>query len=83
VPRRTAHPDAERARREEVAAGSNKFVHLALARTLQLAAELRGAASVRAALAPGLDIAIVGANDFYSQRAAVRPRCRARSPRPF
>ncbi|EIN11828.1 Phosphomevalonate kinase [Punctularia strigosozonata HHB-11173 SS5] len=47
----------------------NKFVHLALQRTLALAIELKGVAEIQNKLAPGLDIAIVGDNDFYSQRA--------------
>ncbi|GLB37054.1 putative GHMP kinase family. Mevalonate kinase subfamily protein [Lyophyllum shimeji] len=46
----------------------NKFVHLALQNTLALAAEIKGIASVSEALAQGIDIGIVGDNDFYSQR---------------
>ena len=52
----------------------NKFVQLALERTLLLAWELQGAATLRATLAHGLDISIVGDNDFYSQRKQVTPR---------
>lgn len=47
----------------------NKFVHLALQKTIALAVELRGAAQIQEALTHGFDIAIVGDNDFYSQRA--------------
>jgi phosphomevalonate kinase len=50
----------------------NKFVHLALQKTLGLAVEAKGEKSVQASLEAGLDIAIVGDNDFYSQRAKVR-----------
>ncbi|KAG6915782.1 hypothetical protein DXG01_009820 [Tephrocybe rancida] len=46
----------------------NKFVHLALQITLTLVAEISGVTSVKEALSKGLDIAIVGDNDFYSQR---------------
>ncbi|KAJ2983906.1 hypothetical protein NUW54_g10581 [Trametes sanguinea] len=47
----------------------NKFVHLALQRTLSLAAELKSVGTLQNTLSYGLDIAIVGDNDFYSQRA--------------
>ncbi|KAI0779733.1 Phosphomevalonate kinase [Fomes fomentarius] len=47
----------------------NKFVHLALQRTLSLATELRSAGTLQNSLSHGLDIKIVGDNDFYSQRA--------------
>ena len=53
--------------------GKNKFVHLALHRTLTLAAELKSAGTLQNTLGHGLDITIVGDNDFYSQRAQVRP----------
>ncbi|KAI0823349.1 Phosphomevalonate kinase [Trametes gibbosa] len=51
------------------ASSKNKFVHLALQRTLTLAAELRSAGTLQNTLSYGLDITIVGDNDFYSQRA--------------
>ncbi|KAI0329234.1 Phosphomevalonate kinase [Cubamyces sp. BRFM 1775] len=51
------------------AASKNKFVHLALQRTLTLAAELKSVGTLRNSLSYGLDITIVGDNDFYSQRA--------------
>lgn len=54
-----------------VSSSKNKFVHLALQKTIALAVELRGAAQIQEALTQGLDIAIVGDNDFYSQRAKV------------
>ncbi|KZT26747.1 Phosphomevalonate kinase [Neolentinus lepideus HHB14362 ss-1] len=50
----------------------NKFVHLAIQRTLSLALEVRGAPALKDVLAGGLDIAIVGDNDFYSQRAQLQ-----------
>ncbi|KAF8070130.1 phosphomevalonate kinase [Lyophyllum atratum] len=49
-------------------ASKNKFVHLALQSTLTLASEITGVASVKEKLAKGIDIGIVGDNDFYSQR---------------
>ena len=55
------------------AAQSNKFVHIALQCTLSLALEVKGVATLKEALAGGLDVAIVGDNDFYSQRARVSP----------
>ncbi|KAF9531647.1 ribosomal protein S5 domain 2-type protein [Crepidotus variabilis] len=48
---------------------SNKFVHLALQHSLALAVEVQGVARVQEKLTQALDIAIVGDNDFYSQRA--------------
>ena len=54
-----------------VSSSKNKFVHLALQKTIALAVELRGAAQIQEALIHGFDIAIVGDNDFYSQRAKV------------
>lgn len=53
-------------------ASQNKFVHLALQNTIALAVEIKGHALVKDALSQGLDIAIVGNNDFYSQRAKVK-----------
>ncbi|KAI5889349.1 Phosphomevalonate kinase [Schizophyllum commune H4-8] len=47
----------------------NKFVQLALEKTAALAAEKLGTDAVTKALEAGTDIAIVGDNDFYSQRA--------------
>lgn len=52
----------------------NKFVHLALQKSLALAVEAKGSQSVKDTLKAGLDIAIAGDNDFYSQRAKVRSR---------
>ncbi|KAI0743895.1 Phosphomevalonate kinase [Daedaleopsis nitida] len=51
------------------ASTKNKFVHLALQRTLSLATELKSAGTLQNTLSHGLDITIVGDNDFYSQRA--------------
>ncbi|KIY73027.1 phosphomevalonate kinase [Cylindrobasidium torrendii FP15055 ss-10] len=47
----------------------NKFVYLALKKTLDFSHEVVGASSLSATLTQGLDIAIAGDNDFYSQRA--------------
>lgn len=46
----------------------NKFLFLAVEKVLSLAAEIRGTADLRKTLSRGLDITIVGDNDFYSQR---------------
>lgn len=54
------------------ASTENKFVQLALERTLALAVEVNGAGTLANTLGSGLDVAIVGDNDFYSQRAQVR-----------
>ncbi|KAJ7096309.1 phosphomevalonate kinase [Mycena epipterygia] len=50
-------------------ASKNKFVHLALQNILSLACEMKGAAHVKSRLSSGIDVCIVGDNDFYSQRA--------------
>jgi len=42
----------------------NKFVHIALQSTIAIASELSGISSVNETLATGIDIAIVGDNDF-------------------
>ncbi|KDQ53490.1 hypothetical protein JAAARDRAFT_136908 [Jaapia argillacea MUCL 33604] len=47
----------------------NKFVQLAVQRTLSLALETKGSPALREAISKGLDIVIVGDNDFYSQRS--------------
>lgn len=44
-------------------------MYLALQHTLSLALEIKGLAAIQKALANGLDITIIGDNDFYSQRA--------------
>ncbi|KAI5117107.1 hypothetical protein M0805_008226 [Coniferiporia weirii] len=51
------------------APSKNKFVYIALQKTLCLVCEVKGVAHLRSALQNGLDITIVGGNDFYSQRA--------------
>lgn len=53
-------------------ASNNKFVHLALQKTLSLALEVKGPADLQHTLGAGLDITIVGDNDFYSQQDQVR-----------
>ncbi|KAL5524100.1 hypothetical protein ACEPAG_8273 [Sanghuangporus baumii] len=50
-------------------AAKNKFVFIALQLTLRLIGELKGLTHLKTALSTGLDITIVGGNDFYSQRA--------------
>lgn len=50
---------------------NNKFVQLALENTIKLAIELKGILTIQPALSHGIDIIIVGDNDFYSQRATV------------
>ncbi|GJJ06064.1 hypothetical protein Clacol_000252 [Clathrus columnatus] len=47
----------------------NKFLFLAIEKVLSLIEEMRGPADLRDRLGRGLDITIVGDNDFYSQRA--------------
>ena len=49
-------------------------MHLALQQTLQLVLETAAAERVRAVLGTGLDVAIVGDNDFYSQRTQLAAR---------
>ncbi|KAI0268714.1 ribosomal protein S5 domain 2-type protein [Gloeopeniophorella convolvens] len=55
-------------------ASTNKFVHLALQKTLSLALEATGPAKLSQALGTGLDITIVGDNDFYSQQDQLKAR---------
>lgn len=52
---------------------NNKFLFLAIEKVLSLTAEIRGAVDLRRKLSRGLDITIVGDNDFYSQRTYVSP----------
>ncbi|KAF8514856.1 Phosphomevalonate kinase [Hysterangium stoloniferum] len=47
----------------------NKFVSLAIQKVLMLVAELKGTSTLKSRLQHGIDITIVGDNDFYSQRA--------------
>ena len=54
-------------------AAKNKFVQLAIERTLSLALEMRGAQALRNSLSSDINITILGDNDFYSQRAQVYP----------
>ncbi|KAL0564316.1 phosphomevalonate kinase [Marasmius crinis-equi] len=58
-------------RASEDNSSKNKFVHLALQNTLSFAGEVRGVKEIASVLSSskGLDITIVGDNDFYSQRA--------------
>lgn len=51
---------------------ANKFVHLALKNTLALAIALNGPGATDGLLKTGLQIHILGHNDFYSQRTTVR-----------
>lgn len=57
--------------RRSPSASKNKFVELALKHTLALVLDLRSPAEIEAALSSGLDITIVGDNDFYSQQEQV------------
>lgn len=57
---------------EDSIGGKNKFVHLALQHTLNLVSEIHSVAQVQEKLVQGLDIAAVGDNDFYSQRAQLQ-----------
>ncbi|KAG8834248.1 phosphomevalonate kinase [Serendipita sp. 399] len=52
----------------------NKFVQLALERTFQLVKEIKSAEHVKVAIRNGLEITILGDNDFYSQRAQLEKR---------
>ncbi|KAG8863525.1 hypothetical protein FRB96_008265 [Tulasnella sp. 330] len=49
-------------------ASKNKFVQLAVERVLFLSMQINGIQAAREATAQGLEIVIVGDNDFYSQR---------------
>lgn len=49
----------------------NKFVQLAIEKTVKLGIEVRGATAIQESISSGLDIVIVGDNDFYSQRATL------------
>lgn len=53
-------------------ASKNKFVQLAIERVLFLALQINGIQAARQATTQGLEIVIVGDNDFYSQRGQVR-----------
>jgi phosphomevalonate kinase len=53
-------------------ATKNNFVQLALEKTIRLAVELKEKTIIQEVLSRGIDIAIVGDNDFYSQRATVK-----------
>ena len=54
-----------------ISTSKNKFVHLALQSTIAVAAEITGLASITRTLASGIEITVVGDNDFYSQREKV------------
>ncbi|KAI9459088.1 Phosphomevalonate kinase [Russula earlei] len=56
------------------AASKNKFVHLALQKTLSLALEVNGPAELERSLGAGLHITIAGDNDFYSQQDQLKSR---------
>jgi phosphomevalonate kinase len=56
----------------QLAVNPNKFVHLALRTTVALAVRLKGQGVTDALLSSGLQIHILGDNDFYSQRITVR-----------
>ncbi|KAG9090687.1 phosphomevalonate kinase [Ceratobasidium sp. 370] len=56
------------------AGSKNSFVQISLEGTLAVALEIRGADAFLARLRSGLDIYVLGANDFYSQRASLVAR---------
>ncbi|CAL1707563.1 unnamed protein product [Somion occarium] len=72
----TVNVDRESVRVDPIAKNhsKNKFVHLALERTLALALELKGLQALQENLSNDLAITIVGDNDFYSQRAQLASR---------
>lgn len=49
----------------------NKFVYLAVQKVLSLVIELKGTLAVETRLERGIEVIIVGDNDFYSQRGYV------------
>lgn len=51
--------------------GKNKFVRIAVEKTLKVAEELVGKEKVAEGIKGGWDIVILGDNDFYSQRKQV------------
>ncbi|KIJ39909.1 hypothetical protein M422DRAFT_257232 [Sphaerobolus stellatus SS14] len=57
---------------EAKALAKNKFVNLAVQKVLTLVVEVKGASFLSSNLEQGLDITIVGDNDFYSQRAYLK-----------
>lgn len=57
----------------------NNFIHVALQSLCTLAAEIKGVQALLDTLNNGLDITVVGDNDFYSQRAQVSPNFRYQS----
>ncbi|KAH8107929.1 Phosphomevalonate kinase [Cristinia sonorae] len=59
---------------QDVSGPKNKFVQLAIERTLALAVETNGVDSVIDTLSNSLVITILGDNDFYSQRAQLSAR---------
>lgn len=52
----------------------NRFVQIAIEGTLALAHQIQGTDAFLTSLGQGLDIAVLGANDFYSQRASLAAR---------
>ncbi|CAE6430463.1 unnamed protein product [Rhizoctonia solani] len=56
------------------AGSSNRFVQTALEGTLAIALAIRGKDSFLTSLGQGLDIHVLAANDFYSQRASLAAR---------
>ncbi|QRW08388.1 phosphomevalonate kinase-like protein [Ceratobasidium sp. AG-Ba] len=52
----------------------NRFVQVALEGTLAIVLEILGANAFSSSFGTGLDIYVLGANDFYSQRASLEAR---------
>ncbi|KAF8502046.1 Phosphomevalonate kinase [Russula emetica] len=74
ISRTTSSPSVVVSQVESSDASKNKFVHLALQKTLSLALEAKGPAELEQALGAGLDVTIVGDNDFYSQQDQLKSR---------
>jgi len=66
-------PETGKVTEEEVGkGGKNKFVRIAVEKTLKVAEELVGKDKVAEGIKGGWDVVILGDNDFYSQRKQVR-----------
>ncbi|CEL60976.1 phosphomevalonate kinase [Rhizoctonia solani AG-1 IB] len=59
---------------EDATGSKNRFVQTALEGTLAIALAIRGNDSFISSLGQGLDIHVLAANDFYSQRASLTTR---------
>jgi mevalonate kinase len=66
---------------EESQGGKNKFVRIAVEKSLKVAEERVGRDKIAGVIAQGMEIVILGDNDFYSQRKQVNWRMVSSSPR--